>query len=189
MSPLPRLDPTLYAALHGALALLFGWAVAHKLRDVAGFRAAFAAYDLLPRSWGSPAATSVIAAEIAIALGLLVPGAAAPAAVGGAVLLCIYSTAIAINLRRGRVDIDCGCMGIAGRRSLGSGLLVRNGVLILAALCGALPAGGRGLQWVDGLTIVASVSALALLYAAADGLIANASTRLLSFQDRPGEVR
>ena len=52
-------------------------------------------------------------------------------------------------------------------------LVARNGVLILAALVAALPAGDRPLTWVDAFTAVVMPATAACLYLAVDGLLAN----------------
>jgi hypothetical protein len=167
------MDPAVQLIVRGALALLFGWAAAHKLRDVAGFRAALEGYDLLARRWAVPAGALLIASEVGVAAGLLLPRVAPLAALAGAALLVLYAVAIAVNLRRGRRDIDCGCGGPAGRQTISGGLVVRNGVLALAALGSAAPAHARSLTWVDGPTIVAALATVALLYTAVDGLLLN----------------
>jgi hypothetical protein len=172
-----EIDPAVHLVLRAALALLFIWAAAHKLRGVTAFRAALADYALLPRRWLGPAAALLIAAELSVAAGLWLRGADIAAAAVGAGLLAIYAGAIAVNLQRGRRDIDCGCMGVAGRQPLSSALVGRNLVLAVVALLCTLPTAPRELTWVDGLTIVAGVVTLALLYAAVDGLLAQAPQR------------
>jgi len=176
VSTFPTIDPALQMTLRGALALLFFWAAAHKLRDVTGFRAALAAYALLPDRVVASSAAVLIAIEVGVGAGLLPfgePGLSSSAALAAG-LLCMYSAAIAINLLRGRRHIDCGCVGAATRRPLTAGLLVRNAVLISGALAGALPATARSLTTIDGVTTGAGIATLALLYIAVDGLIANA---------------
>jgi len=87
-------------------------------------------------------------------------------------LLAIYAAAIAVNLRRGRRELDCGCMGFGRRRSISPGMVWRNVVLALALLAaGWLPWTSRPLNWVDVLTMVGGVCAGTLLYMAIDGLL------------------
>ena len=52
-------------------------------------------------------------------------------------------------------------------------LVARNGVLILAALVAALPAGERGLTWIDALTVPLAAATAACLYVALDGVLAH----------------
>ncbi len=176
MTPL-AVDPALQLVVRAALSLLFAWAALHKLRDVAGFAAALAGYELVPPAWTVPAGVFLIAAEVGVASGVWLPRVAPVAALGAAGLLALYAGAIGVNLVRGRRDIDCGCAGPARRQPISGGLLVRNGALAVAALVGALPAAPRALLWVDGVTIVAAVAVLACLYAAAGGLLASATRR------------
>jgi len=167
-------DPAMQMTVRIAVSLLFAWAAIHKLRDVAGFRAALASYELLPRRWAGPGAGLLIAIESGIGIGLWLPGLAAVAGLAAAGLLALYAGAMAINLVRGRRDIDCGCSGIARARPLSGALVVRNGILLIAPLLLALPSTARPLSWLDAVTIGGGAAALALLYAAADGLLANA---------------
>lgn len=166
------IDPTVSLIIRAALSLLFGSAAAHKLRDVASFRIAVERYELLPPLWAVPVGAALIAAEVAIAVGLWLPRVAPVAAVAAAALLALYAVAIAVNLRRGRRDLDCGCGGPAGRRPISGWLVVRNGVVAAAAVAGALPVTARALTWVDWVTVASGVVTVALLYVAGDGLAA-----------------
>jgi Methylamine utilisation protein MauE len=176
-------DPLLALCARLALALLFAVAAAHKLRDVGAFRAALEGYRLLPPPWAVPAGALLIAAEIGVAAALCLPRVSGAASLTAAGLLGLYGYAMAINLARGRRDIDCGCGGPARRQPLSGWLLGRNAALALAALLAALPTTGRALGWLDALTALAAVTALALLYVAADGLLATAP-RLAALRDR-----
>ncbi|MBX3024365.1 methylamine utilization protein MauE [bacterium] len=159
--------------LRASLSLLLASAAWHKLRDVGAFRAAVEGYRLLPPVWTVPFAAFAIAAECGLAVGLWLPGVGGAAALGGAALLGLYAAAMAIALRRGRRDVDCGCAGPARRQSVRPALVARNGVLIVAALLAALPAAPRALTWMDGPTIVLAPVVAAGLYLAVDGLLAN----------------
>ncbi len=178
------LDPALRIALRAALSLLFVCAAGHKLRDIAGFRAALANYDLLPQPTLGVFPVLLIGAELGTAAGLWLPGLGAAAAISAASLLVLYAGAIIINLIRGRRDIDCGCAGAARGQPLSAALVTRNGALATAALASALPMAARPLTWVDGVTIAGGVAALALLYAAVAGLLAYAPRIAGLTQDR-----
>jgi uncharacterized membrane protein YphA (DoxX/SURF4 family) len=167
------IDPAIQLALRVALSLLFTWAVVHKLRDVSAFEEALENYALLPKQLTTAAALAVICAEIAIAPSLLLFRGSA-SALAAAALLGIYTFAIAVNLARGRRDIDCGCAGPAQRRTLSAGLIGRNTGLCAAALIGALPASQRALTGIDAATILGTVAFLGLLYGAVDGMLTNA---------------
>lgn len=164
------MDPVVAVTLRVALALLFASAATHKLRDLAAFRATLADYRILPDATVPLAAVAVAVMEPTIAAMLLAwPAAGAPAA---AALLLLYAGAIALNLARGRRHIDCGCAGPAARRPIGAGLVARNVVLAAAALVTLAPAASRTLVWVDVATIVVATVTVALLYGAADRLLA-----------------
>ena len=166
----PPLDPALHGVLRASLALLFLFAAAHKLRAPREFAAVVADYRLLPA--GDPLSFGIALAvtELALALALCVPALSRAAALAAALLLALYAGAIAINLARGRDEMDCGC-GV-GARPLGAGLLVRNALLVGAALAAALPVSARALGATDALTIAAGTATAALAFAAAEGLAA-----------------
>jgi hypothetical protein len=123
----------------------------------------------------------LVAAEVIVAMALLPPDSSAAAGLAAAGVLFLYTSAILINLLRGRTDIDCGCAGPARRQTLGAGLVVRNLVLIFAAIVSALPSSPRALVWIDLFTLLAGLSATCLLYKAVDVLLAGVAP-----QRRPG---
>lgn len=168
------LDPVLGLALRVALALLLLGSARHKLRDFARFRSAVSNYRILPERCVPAAAALLAAAEVGVGISLPASGLGAAAALAAAGLLALYSAAIAVNLARGRREIDCGCAGPGARRPLSSALLLRNAVLILSAALCALPVSGRALVWIDAFTVAAAVAALALLYGAIDASLATA---------------
>src|SRR5439155_1227195 len=120
-SPPPSMDPVIDVTLRTALALLFSVAAGHQLQDLGRFRATLVEYRLLPAGLVPLAAALVVAVEVAAAGALLVPGARAAGLVSAATLLVVYGAAVAINLARGRRDIDCGCAGPAGGLMVGKG--------------------------------------------------------------------
>ncbi len=171
MSAGPLLDPGPGYVIVLALALLFAQAAWHKWRALARFGAVLVAYRLLPASLAGALRVVVPACETAIAA-LLLPAATRPwATAAGVVLLLTYATAMAINLRRGRRDLDCGCTGPAERRPIAAWMAWRN--LLLAALLalGGLPWAERPLSATDLVTIGAGLLVLALLYATLDRLL------------------
>jgi hypothetical protein len=167
------MDPAIDATVTTALALLFLVAASHKLRDPTRFRATFAEYRLVPPALAGPTAALLVLVEVAVAGALAVPALRVPGRVAAAGLLVVYAGAVAVNLGRGRRDLDCGCAGPAARQPISGWLVARNGVLAAVALTGLAPAGARPLVWVDAVTVVATTAALAALYAALDRLLAN----------------
>lgn len=183
------MDPVGHFALRGALVLLFLAAAAHKLRDFSAFRAALAGYDIVPLAALNVVAGGVVVAESAIGIGLAAGIGAPLPALGAAFLLATYAGAIALNLRRGRRDIDCGCTGPAGRVSLSWGLLVRNAFCALAALALALPVADRGLGWLDGFTVAAAILLSVIAYASVETALANGtSQRAMRAASAAGEM-
>lgn len=169
------LDPALELVLRGALALLLASGAVQKARDFAGFRAAIEGYELLPTRAAGPAAIAFTGLEAVLASLLVVPAGIGlrTAALGAtALLFALYGTAIAINLARGRRDIDCGCSGPAARIPLSGWLLARNALLAGAALACASGTTQRGLGAIDALTIGAAITLLALAWTALHGLLA-----------------
>jgi hypothetical protein len=165
------MDPVVSLALRALLALLLGGAALAKLRDPRGFAAAVAGYRLLPAALATPAAAAFVAAELLLAAALWTP-LRTEAALGAAALLALYALAIAVNLVRGRRDIDCGCGGPLGRQALSEGLVLRNLAWAAAALACALPDAPRALAWLDLVTLAAAVAAGAALNQAAGALLA-----------------
>jgi len=168
------MDPVVDTTLRTALALLFAVAAVHKLRDLERFRAMVAAYRILPTAVAAPAAASLVAVESVLAAALLAPALRTASLVAAAAMLVTYGAAIAINLARGRRDLDCGCAGPAVRRPISGWLVARNAALATMALGGLVPLEPRALLWLDALTVLAATAALAACYASLDRLLAHA---------------
>jgi hypothetical protein len=77
-------------------------------------------------------------------------------------LLLVFAAAMAINIRRGRTQIDCGCGLSALRQGLGWPLVARN--LALAAVLGLRLADGAMLATTEMLVAAMSGVVLFLLY-------------------------
>lgn len=172
-----QLDPAIGWILALSLGLLLALAASHKLRDPARFRSALAGYAVLPSALVVPAGFAVIAAEIAAAVLVVLPGRRAAGAALAATLLVGYAAGIAINLLRGRTRIDCGCLGFGRSERIAWWMVVRNAGLAAGALAAMLPATGRELTALDRLTVLGTVLAAAVLYASADRLASVRSLR------------
>jgi hypothetical protein len=172
-----RLDPAVGALLTLALAALFASAAAHKLRHPGRFRATLSVYRLLPRPLELPVAAGLVALETLLAPALLWPQSRVPAACSGAALLVLYALAIAVNLRRGRRHIDCGCGGAAERRPIHSGLIWRNAALAALLLASTIPWSPRPWAVTDAITILLGTAAAILLYRSIDSLFAATARR------------
>jgi hypothetical protein len=163
------IDPSVSLLVALAFAALFGSAAVTKLRAPAIFVATLADYRIVPRALVPTTGALVITLEGAVALGLVLPATRAVCALAGAGLLLVYGAAIAINLVRGRREIDCGCS--LQRRPIGRWMVVRNVSLAAALLVCAVPISERALGIADAVTIGAGLFVLILLYASLDLLL------------------
>ena len=168
-----HLDPIFILASALTLAVLLASAATHKVRAPARFAKQLADYQLLPYSVVRPIARVIPLVELMVAFALLVPASRRGAALAAGALISLYALAIAINLWRGRRDIDCGCAGPDQAQPLRPVLLLRNSALVgLGLLAGVAPV-ARDLGVFDSFVSVAATAVLLLVYAAADGLLAN----------------
>ena len=166
------MDPVLHLTLRAAFALLMAASARHKLGDLAHFRGALAAYEILPAASVPIAAAAIAGLELLLAVALASGLMLRMAAALQVLLLLAYAAAIHVNVRRGRTDIDCGCAGPASRTPVGEGLVLRNLVLAAAAGLLLLPAGERVVGLLDGTVVAAAVATLAALWLATERLFA-----------------
>jgi hypothetical protein len=171
-------DPLVLSFGQSLLALLFAVAAIGKLRAGEEFVGVVRNFRLLPGALTRPFALGLPWLEAAVAAGLLaapaLPPAARLAALAAAGLLLLFLLAIAVNLRRGRREIDCGCFRDGLRQPLSWWLVARNALLAGLALWLATgPAPARAAGAVDaavGLLAAAVLltlaSALRLVHAA-----------------------
>ena len=150
--------PSILIASRVLILLMFATAVVGKLRHRDEFIRVVQNYRLAPLAWAPSIAWLVVGLEIVVvvclATGLeLIAGTAL-----AMILLCAFAVAVAINIARGRTDIDCGCFPSAVRQRLSATLIVRN--LLLAAIIA---------PWLR--MVAASPSFLQLLDGMAAGLV------------------
>jgi Methylamine utilisation protein MauE len=176
-------DPAALWAARLALAAVFALAAVTKLRAFDEFIGVVHNYRVLPDVLVRPVAYGLPPLEAAIAIGLLTAPTRTPAAIGAAALLVAFSLAMAANLLRGRVEIDCGCFASALKQRIGWSLVARNLVLIgLALLVLRPPLSVRMLTWLDMVTVGSAALGGLLLYLA--------FTQLRSLAPpRPGDAR
>ncbi|MDF0543033.1 methylamine utilization protein MauE [Sphingobium sp. H39-3-25] len=122
-------------ALSGAtgVGLVFLTAGLSKFRHSALLPGVVANYRLLPPSLVAPVAAILPIAEILIGAALILgigPLSLALPAVLAMLLLGLFAAAMAINIGRGRTQIDCGCGRSQLRHPIGWGLVARNMVLM-----------------------------------------------------------
>ena len=170
------IDPVIGLTCRLLTALIFGSAALGKIRNRAHFTAVLRDYQILPASCMAPAAAIVIAAEGFVTLAIWFPPLRETAAGVAVALLVAYALAIALNLWRGRREIDCGCsFGIAEG---GSGepiswvLPLRNGILASICLIAGLPGAHSPSVPGYGVALVAATS-FAICYRTWGVLLAN----------------
>jgi len=168
------IDPTVAWTSSLLLAAVFVASAAIKFADLDEFRGALESYRIAPAVIEPILTFALPLLELCGAIGLMFASWRAFAAVALLALLAIFSTAIAINLLRGRVYIDCGCFGPALRQKISWWLVARNGALAVLATIAAVPLAPRDLGALDFITIALGAITLAILYAAANYLLANA---------------
>jgi hypothetical protein len=164
------LDPAIGALLAALFALLFATAAVQKLRAPAHFAAVLSAYRLFPEGLAR-LALLVPVLESLVAAGLLVTATRAGAAGAGAGLLVLYAGAIAVNLKRGRHELACGCGGPNERRPIALWMVVRN--LLLAAVLPLvmLPWLSRPAAATDLVTVGGGIAVATLIYVSLDRLL------------------
>ncbi|WP_330452195.1 MULTISPECIES: MauE/DoxX family redox-associated membrane protein [unclassified Streptomyces] len=119
------------------LALVFTWSAAAKLFSPATFttlRRSVAVLVRVPEPWSSRVPHALVAAEAALAGGLLVP-ATAKVSLALAVLLLTVFTGVLRRAVSRAVPVPCGCFGPSDR-PVGRAQLVRNAALLTIALAG-----------------------------------------------------
>ncbi len=176
------LDPGIGYVMVSGFALLFAHAALAKWRGLAEFGAVLGNYRLFPAQLVSALAVLVPALESAVALLLLAAASRPWAAAAGATLLLGYGGAILVNLRRGRVGLDCGCSGPADRRPIAGWMVWRNLALAAALAAAGLPWSSRALGWTDAITVAGGLAVLVLLYVALDRLLGQVMPRTASLR-------
>lgn len=166
-------DPVISLGAGLVLAFVFATAAWHKFRDRSHFSATLGAYDLLPAVLVPALAAVLPIVEAMLAVTLPVPAWRGGAGAVAALLLGVYTLAIAVNLARGRRAIDCGCGDPEQRQPLTGWLLVRNSALLAVALACVAPVLSRTLGWMDWLVALLAAVAAGLIYGACNQLLAN----------------
>lgn len=171
------IDPAIAALIVACVATLFAAAALHKIRDLRRFDEIFAAYAVLPAAARLHLSRLIPLLEACVACALLLNASRAAAAGVGAALLLGYACAIAINLRRGRRDLACGCGGPDERRPIAAWMVWRN--IVIAVLLGALmlPWGARPLEPTDLVTIGFGSVTCMLVYRCLDRLLGHTARK------------
>ena len=171
------LDPAIGILIVASLSLLLASAAIAKLRDVRSFGEIFAAYAVLPAQMNLPVARVLPFVELGLAVGLLMKSGRLYAGLGIIVLMLTYAAAIAVNLRRGRRDLACGCGGPAERRSIAPWMVWRNCMISGFTGISLFPWSPRPLSPMDGVTLGFGLVAITLVYLCVDLLLGDVARR------------
>lgn len=158
------LDPMLQHTAAVTLALVFGSAAYGKFTAWDEFEGVVQNFRVLPRMLVPWVARVVPPLEAIVAAAVLVPASRDLAGGLMAALLAVFAIGIAVNLARGRFDIDCGCFRSSLRQNLSGWLVLRNAVLIVLALACVATPGGRVLGVADLFFALMGSAVLFLVY-------------------------
>jgi hypothetical protein len=120
---------TLSVAGRVCVGLVFLLAAAQKASHWRILSGVISNYRLLPRMAVVPAAALLPPLEMIVGVVLLSAMAMPWVALASIALLAVFAAAMAINLRRGRSAIDCGCGQSFLKQTLSWTLVARNAVL------------------------------------------------------------
>lgn len=155
--------------------LVFVLAATNKAQHWRIFSAVLANYRLLPRTLVAPVAILLPPVELMLGLLLLSALLAPFAELAAIALLALFAAAMAINIRRGRTEIDCGCGQSILKQTLNRTLVWRNAGLMALLLPSLAELGPATISML--LTGVAAGLALFLLYLALNVFAALPGTR------------
>lgn len=166
-------DPAINLIAALVLSYVFVLAGLHKCRAPAEFATTLANYKILPDGLNRQAVYLIPVVEIMTGVALLIPATARTAAFSAGMLLCIYIAAIAVNLLRGRRNIDCGCGGPAQKQTISEWMIARNGLLLFLAFTAGSQIEARTLLWFDWLVIIPATVMGCLFYNIINQLLVN----------------
>jgi hypothetical protein len=156
-----------------AFGLMFLLDATDKALHAQRFRDTLSAYELLPAGLTGGVALLIAITEFVTGAALLGRYAVPPAALVGAFLLSLFATAMAVNLGRGRTDLECGCGTAARGQRLQWRLVARNAALAAALLGTALTTEVAARLSV--LEVLPAAFGLALVYLALSAVWASGS--------------
>lgn len=141
-------------------------------------------YRIMPARFVGFAPAAFTAAEWIVGVGMLMSfvhdGVRLWPSGAAALILGLYGMGIAVNLRRGRFDLDCGCSWTHPRVPLSMWHLVRIGPLISGALVLSLPELDRKIYWWEQAGVSCAVACAGMLYLCVEALLANRAVSTVS---------
>jgi Methylamine utilisation protein MauE len=152
-------SPGAAVAIRVTLALVFLNAAAGKMRHWLVFQGVVANYRLLPGVLVRPFAHMLPPLEALVGVLLLCNALSPWPEIAAAALLIVFATAMAVNLFRGRRQIDCGCFQNS-LQTLRWRLVARNLAMVLLLAAAAVAGHGVSNAW----TVLNGVLAGAALF-------------------------
>lgn len=146
------------------IALVFAAAAASKLlawRELSGVVRNF---RVLPRALVWPVSVALPPVEGAIAAGVLTEATRPLAGAAAALLFVVFGAALALNLHRGRREIDCGCFRSGLKQRVSAALVLRNLILAAAAAMLIPRIEGTALSPLEWLMAAGAAASLFLCY-------------------------
>ena len=166
-----EVDPLIQRCVLMSFALLYAVSAWHKARNRLVFAAVLENYRVLPNGLVGIATNALILTESVTALLLLSPAYAAGIVIG-ITLQIAYFMGITINLARGRLHIDCGCLGTKGD-GISYFHAARNLGLLILLMLAAFPTYPRDFHWLEVFMTLFFVIAGIVAYATINKLLIN----------------
>ncbi len=149
------------AALALLIALVFASAAIAKLAAWRELPGVVRNFRVLPQALIWPAAAVLPPLELAVAVGILIGRTRPSAAAAAALLFTLFGAALAINLLRGRRQIDCGCFRSGLRQPISIAVILRN---VLLAACALLVLARGGTAVISSFAWAVAAAAAATLF-------------------------
>jgi hypothetical protein len=166
------IDPVYSLTIANAAGFILLQGAWSKWREHEIFAAAMQDYQLIPDVAVPAASRSLIISEATTGLALCWPQSHPWALIAATALLAVVTTAVVLNLLRGRTAISCGC-GVGGEQQISWALVVRNGLFMALLGLAAQPWIARQLITLDYVTALFGALMLAGFYAVVGQLLSN----------------
>ena len=169
------MDPIVTYLITICLSVLFASAATHKVLNRALFAGQLSAYRLVPPALVGVGVFLLPLLEFSLATALLIPFMSKLALGGSSFLLVFYGMVMLSAIMRGHSSIDCGCSGADGATSISYWHIIRNFLLGLIAVVGALPIKERLFTPYDWVFMLLMAMTFIAFYQTGNQLLANSS--------------
>ncbi len=164
------LTATIAALMMSCLFVVGGY---QKLANPHYFHLVLRDYEVVPESWSGPLARLVPLLELGAGLVVPVSSMREAGLLVIAFLMLIYTAAMALNIYRGRADLDCGCAGPGQVQAVSGWLVVRNAALLAMILFSVFAPQSESLDFLGWSLALFGAVLASLIYHAINQLIAN----------------